>query len=271
MGSKLKVINSSSDWEREWEERAKNANSAYPLKTLKTLPKMEGIAKKTRKHLRFKAFWYLLKHDSDRLFFRYFLRYPKYIFSLITSYFRKKSHREGDFFLYGLSSTQAFEKKLQDPNRLFVLGFSYCHKPFECPSGRFTDQCIHDPSHLVCSQCFIGKCCNLIQKQNTQIYLIPTVHYIGKKMLELAHEHPKKQPLFLITACELSLEMFKDFGNMMKLEGVGVRLDGRICNTMKAFELSEKGIKPNLTVVLDSTQEKMIRLLKIRNRAILSK
>ncbi len=50
--------------------------------------------------------------------------------------------------------------------------------------------------------------------------------------------------VFLITACELTLEMFGDWGNMLNIRGLGVRLDGRICNTMKAFELSEIGIKP---------------------------
>lgn len=51
---------------------------------------------------------------------------------------------------------------------------------------------------------------------------------------------------------------------MVNIQGVGVRLDGRICNTMKAFELSERGIKPGLTVVLDETQKKMMHLLRHR-------
>ena len=42
---------------------------------------------------------------------------------------------------------------------------------------------------------------------------------------------------------------------MVKIKGVGVRLDGRICNTMQAFALSERGIKPGLTVVLPETQK----------------
>ena len=57
--------------------------------------------------------------------------------------------------------------------------------------------------------------------------------------------------------------MFGDFGNMVGVRGIGVRLDGRICNTMKAFELSEHGIKPGLTVVLDDTQERILNLIKI--------
>lgn len=69
--------------------------------------------------------------------------------------------------------------------------------------------------------------------------------------------------VFLITACELTLEMFGDWGNMLGIRGLGVRLDGRICNTMKAFELSEIGIKPGLTVVRDETQTKILELIRL--------
>ena len=79
-------------------------------------------------------------------------------------------------------------------------------------------------------------------------------------MFELAAAHP--HILFLITACEMTLNMFSDFGNMVGVRGIGVRLDGRICNTMGAFALSEKGIKPGLTVVLPATQQKMLDLIK---------
>lgn len=69
--------------------------------------------------------------------------------------------------------------------------------------------------------------------------------------------------VFLITACELTLEMFSDWGNMLNIRGAGVRLDGRICNTMKAFELSEVGIKPGLTIVRDETQDKILELIRL--------
>ena len=71
-----------------------------------------------------------------------------------------------------------------------------------------------------------------------------------------------KKILFIITACEMTLEMFGDWGNMVEIQGIGVRLDGRICNTMKAFELSEEGIKPGLTVVLPHTQRRILNLLQ---------
>jgi hypothetical protein len=57
--------------------------------------------------------------------------------------------------------------------------------------------------------------------------------------------------------------MFADWGNMLNIRGLGIRLDGRICNTMKAFELSEIGIKPGLTVVRDETQAEILKLIRL--------
>ena len=111
---------------------------------------------------------------------------------------------------------------------MLVLGFSYCHKPFECPSGRFTDACIHDQENLVCQQCFIGKAVHASLGSNVIPLFIPTVHYIGGKIFEIVHQNPEKKVLFLITACEMTLEMFGDWGNMVDIKGIGVRLDGRI-------------------------------------------
>ena len=68
----------------------------------------------------------------------------------------------------------------------------------------------------------------------------------------------------MITACELTLEMFGDWGNSIRVRGIGVRLDGQICNTMRAFEASEKGIKPGLAIVLDATQKRMLELISQR-------
>ena len=85
-------------------------------------------------------------------------------------------------------------------------------------------------------------------------------------MLEAVQRNPHREVLFLITACELTLEMFADSGNMAGLKGIGVRLDGVICNTMKAFEASEVGIKPGLTVVLKDTQRRMLDLIALRRR-----
>jgi hypothetical protein len=261
MHPKLKIFQAK---EEKFDAEAKLAKASHPLKTLKNLPKMPGIANETRKNLRRKSFWYLIKHDHNKVFYRYFFKKPfKHIFGLIKAYFKKKPYiRDNDFFLFNIKDIADFKKTIKAKNTIFLLGFSYCHKPLECPSGRFTDECIHDFNNPVCKQCFIGKCAYLTKKTKAKLLFIPTIHYIGEKIFEYVTKYPDQKITFLITACELSLEMFKDFGNMLNLSGIGVRLDGRICNTMRAFELSEKGIKPNLTVVLDETQQKMLHIIK---------
>lgn len=254
-----------SSWEEAetaWDRGAQEAEKARPVKKLKTLPSIPGITAETAKGLKWKSLKYMVAHDTKRAILRHFLKHPlRYGFRLISSLLKKKSYtRDGDFFLYGLSSVKAFEKRLK--NALLVVGFSYCQKPLECPSGRFTDHCIHDSQHPVCRQCPIGKILHALPKERVKPLLIPTVHYIGERIFETVHAHPKQEILFLITACEMTLEMFGDYGNMVGVKGIGVRLDGRICNTMRAFELSERGIKPGLTLFTPETEERVLNIVR---------
>jgi hypothetical protein len=266
---KLKIWRAEVSWEeaeQKWDEDKERLKQSHPLKTLRELPKMPGITKETAKGLKFKSIKYLLSHDPKRIFPRYFFKHPfKYTLGFLKSVWKKHSfERDGDFFFYGIKNTEEFQKKALEKNTLLIVGFSYCHKPFECPSGRFSPLCIHDPNHPVCRQCFIGKAVNALplEARITPLF-IPTIHYIGEKLFEITQANPDKKVVFLITACEMTLEMFGDWGNMIGSKGIGVRLDGRICNTMKAFELSEKGIKPGLTVVLPETEMRMLSLIKM--------
>jgi len=258
MNQKLNIIESS------WDEKAKELQNSHPLKTLKNLPKMDGITPDTAKNLKAKGLFYLLKYDKNKIFLRHFFKRPlRYATSLVRSYLKTSSFsREEDLFFYGISDESKFTKIASKKDSLVLIGFSYCHKPFECPSGRFSDKCQNTSGHPVCSQCFIGKCSTLASHTNAQILYIPTIHYIGEKIMEATHQNPGKQVLFLITACELSLTMFADWGNMIGAKGIGVRLDGRICNTMRAFKLSEDGVKPGLTVVLKNSEKKILNLIK---------
>jgi hypothetical protein len=263
------------DWdqaEQEWELQAREAAQTFPLKGLKTLPRMPGITKETAKRLKWKSLKWMIQKDHSGEIRRGFFKHPlKYGWAFLKSVFHRKPYRrEGDFFLYQVHSLRAFETLLQNSEALFVLGFSYCHKPFECPSGRFTSDCVCDLNHLVCQQCFIGKALQAVTPRQTVPLLIPTVHYIGGKIFEIVHQNPGRPIVFLITACEMTLEMFGDWGNMVGIQGIGVRLDGRICNTMDAFKLSEEGIKPGLTVVLKDTQQKILKWIRLRNQAMLS-
>lgn len=255
-------------WERAeaaWDEGVDQAVKTKPIKKLLHYPDMPGITPETAKSLKWKSLkWMIAKDDGTIL--KAFLKHPlRYGWALLRSAWKKKPYiRDDDFFLYGLKSIEEFTRFLEDPQSLLVVGFSYCHKPFECPSGRFSDQCIHVADHPVCRQCFIGKCAHALPDKNVIPLFIPTIHYIGGKIFEIVHANPSKKVIFLITACEMTLEMFGDWGNMVGIKGIGVRLDGRICNTMRAFELSETGIKPGLTVVRDVTQRRLLDLIRLR-------
>jgi hypothetical protein len=271
MSNKLRLWNEHGSWEKAeaaWDEGSDEASRKNPIKQLKQLPDMPGITPDTAKHLKWKSFKWMITQDHKGEVRKGVLKHPiKYAWSYLKSLFQKKPYkRDGDFFLYGINSVAEFEKLLDLKDTIFVVGFSYCHKPFECPSGRFTAECIHDPENPVCRQCFIGKAVNSLPDKDVVPLFIPTVHYIGGKIFEIVHNHPGKKVLFLITACELTLEMFGDWGNMVDIKGIGVRLDGRICNTMKAFELSEHGIKPGLTVVLEGTQKRILDLIRQRRK-----
>lgn len=248
----------------EWEKEAAKALVSRPLKVLKHDPQMVGMTPETAKHLKWKSLRWIIERDREKKITGFILQKPfLYLYRYLRSIFKKQGFkRDGDFFLYGIQTLAEYESLLKEPDRVVVLGFSYCHKPFECPSGRFTDECIHDPENPVCRQCFIGKCVHAASPDTMPLY-IPTVHYIGEKIFEIQERHPGKKIVFLITACELTLTMFGDFGNMAGVQGVGVRLGGRICNTMKAFELSEEGIKPGLTLVAEPIKQKMLAWLRL--------
>jgi hypothetical protein len=266
---KLKLWCPERSWEESeqaWDASAVAAAQERPIKELRQLPQLPGITPDTAKRLKWKSLKYMIQHDTDGSILRgFFLRPLKHAWAYLKSCFSSSSYvRDGDLFLYGLPNEAAFKQCLKDKEAIFVLGFSYCQKPFECPSGRFTPDCVHDATHPVCRQCFIGKCVHATPEEGSEVLLIPTVHYIGAKIFDIQKKYPGRPIIFLITACELTLEMFADWGNMVGIKGVGVRLDGRICNTMKAFELSERGVKPGLTVVLQETQKQMLEFIRLR-------
>lgn len=251
-------------WEERWDREAAVAAKQNPLKRLKVLPNMPGIAPSEKRFLKWKSFKYIFFTEEGKKVARHLLKKPLfYAYHYVKSLLLKNYSREGDFFLYGVKSLKAFEKLLKNKEAILVMGFSYCQKPFECPSGRFSDACIRDRKNSVCQQCDIGKALHALPEERVLPLLIPTVHYIGEKMFQITRKHPGKKIHFIITACEMTLKMFGDFGNMLNIQGVGIRLDGRICNTMEAFILSEKGIKPGLTLLTPPTQARLLQLIRL--------
>lgn len=258
-GSKLKVLNQPNfDETLSLITQAHLSSLSTPIKGMKKLPQMNGIHPSDKKFLKTKALKYILQHDVGKRIRKGFLQRPFFhSYHYLLSFFKRKPYyRDEDFFFYGIKNKKEFLQLAK--KKKLLLGFSYCQKPHECPAGRFNDRCFFDQTNSICKQCDILKIRTLFPK-DCACAIIPTVHDIGAIFFTYL-KNEQTTPIFLITACEMTLTMFADFGNMLAIQGIGLRLDGRICNTMKAFELSEKGIKPGLTLLTKDTYNKLIAL-----------
>jgi hypothetical protein len=260
-----------SAWEEAedaWNAMAGRASSTFPLKIPAFVPSIQSIAP-GEGCLRWKALRWVIKRDRNYRLVRSLLRHPfRYGCRYLASVVRKTPYvQDGDLFFYGVKNVEEMMALMMKRESILIVGFSYCQKPFECPAGRFGEGCCADLSNMVCQQCFVGKAMHSLPTRKTIPVAIPTINDIGKHVLQAIHEFPDHQILFVITACEMALHMFGDFGNMVGVQGIGIRLGGRVCNTMRAFALSEEGIKPGLTTVLPLTQGKMFDLIRFWRQA----
>lgn len=217
-----------------------------------------------RRFLRLKALCWALKKDTRFSVLRHIVRRPfTCLYNYLKSiFFLPSYHREEDFFCFGVTSVNEWMECLKKENTILVLGFSYCQKPKKCPSVRFSDQCMADPENSICRQCFIGKCLHTLPGERTVPILITTLNAIGKHMVEAIDRYKGHQVVFLITSCEMAIEMGGDFANMVASKGLAVKLGGRFCNTWRAFQLAEDGIKPGVTALKPSTQKRVLLLLR---------
>lgn len=230
------------------------------------LPKVPFITKKTKSFLKWKTLLYLASLREGRHFFYYYIfKVPKlfirFLFSFVAP--KKTSKREGDYFFYGCSSFDDIRKLYKKTNVVLVLGFSYCQKPLKCPSGRFNDQCYRDLSHPACKNCIIGEVKNKFPVCRAKVIIIPTFLYVAEFLCKEKKKFPNKDFIFLITACELSFKMFERYVGLLQLKGIGIRLQGRICNTFQAFKFAEHGIKPGLTIISSLVEEELKKLLYV--------
>lgn len=248
--------------EAAWDTAAACAALDTPLKSSSS-PSVPLVAP-GENGLRWKGLAWALHKDKGFFLVLRLLRHPfRYLYQYVRSACTRFPYqRTEDLFLYGITCLSAMEALLRRDDTVLVVGFSYCQKPHECPSLRFSDTCIHSLDNPVCRQCTIGKAYHCLPHTATSFVVIPTINAIGKSILEAIDTHPNKRVVFIITACEMALQMFADMGNMVGVCGVGIRLGGRVCNTFRAFILSEEGIKPGLTTVLPSTQHHLFSLLR---------
>jgi hypothetical protein len=97
----------------------------------------------------------------------------------------------------------------------------------------------------------------------TAFFIISTINSVGTTMFRLIDQFPDKNIVFCITACDMSLRMFSDLGNMIALKGIGLRLGGQVCPNMKAFMAAEDGHKRGVTRLDPHVEAKLFDLLAV--------
>ena len=256
-----------SSWEeaeQEWEKRAEQSAAIYSIKKPSFFPKGPNIVEGQERFLRVKGLYWLL---TGKGFWRFWYTLFCHPFSSLRRYIRSlrayQSYRqEGDLFFYGIATFEEVRELLQEKETILFVGFSYCQKPFECPRGRFSKECTADIENGICKQCPIGKAYHTLPERETVFSIIPTAHDVALQMIDVKKRYPQKRVIFLITTCEMALKMFGDCAHAIGVQGVGVRLCGRVCNTLKAFALSERGIKPGITQFNEGSYDRFFSVLR---------
>lgn len=246
-----------------WDKKQALLENKKPLKKVLFDPRIKiSFSNFTR----IKSLLYLLQKDKKLKLIKFFIKKPLfYLHNLLKSYFSKAPYIvEDNVFLFNLSNFKELKKITDNKDNLFIFGLSYCQKPIECPKKRFSSECIHDYENDICAQCFIGKCSNAINN-NDIILVIPDIYFFSETIIELINKNPEKQIIFVISACELSIKMYSDLANMLKIKGLGLKLSSRVCTNFKSFTYAEKGQKNSVTDLNLCNKELMIEIMKIRS------
>jgi hypothetical protein len=97
--------------------------------------------------------------------------------------------------------------------------------------------------------------------------VVTTVNSIGEKIVALQTQ-TRGKIVFLMTACELSLQLFADLAALVGVSGMGVRLRGKTCPTLSAFQYAESGIKPTVTSISHEGKQNLLTAVHMwRTRA----
>ncbi len=223
------------------------------------------------KILIFKSLRYLLSQDKEGLFWRFFAQNPLLCLSRFFGLFFRREEKisQGGYFFHGLNNLIDLERALCADNTYLFIGLSYCQKPFDCPSQRFSEEC-RASSHPACNECLIGNVSRNFSSHTSCIVTIPTIFFLAKKMMQIKEEHPSKQILFLISACPLSLHFFAPWAHFLHLQGASLPLSGPVCAAFSFFKTAEGGEKRGVTYLLPEQEDQLLALLALRKKAFLT-
>lgn len=137
------------------------------------------------------------------------------------------------------------DKFFREPGNLTIAP-GYCQKPFNCPAGRFSPDCLLPlPCHEPCS---IKSLIVSGLKLGARIYVMTSALRIGQDLLLPALE--KRGPRRILAfVCPYSLHPFALACLICGLEGVILTFAKGACADYEAWLLADKGIKPEQTTI----------------------
>ena len=188
---------------------------------------------------------YLFKNDCKHILKKFFIKNFFKIFFIFFKIFKKlKKDKFGNFYLINIKNLKSKKKA----KKIFIA-ISYCQKPKNCPSKKFSENCFKNSKSEICKNCQFFK----ISKP---LYFITTVSEFAKKILQL-----KKDEYFLITACRYSIKKFYKYAYLLNLKGAAFELTKNCCTNFKTFYFAEKGYKKNETFLSKNSQDAFFNFL----------
>lgn len=223
------------------------------------------MKKKSQRFLMVKGFYHIFRQEPFYVL-KTILRRPfSYFWRYILSFKTKRGHIPEGAYLYGFKDIKSFKKSINTKKSQLILGSSYCQRPKNCPTIRFSSICPLENN--ICYTCPISTYKKLL-KRNDSFIMITTALELGKKIISLQKTHPEKDIIFILSSCDLSQEIFTFFSYILGIKGIAFSLRGNICKNFKSFKHAEEGKKKAQTY-LDSKQNMLIKELLILRKKTL--
>lgn len=179
-------------------------------------------------------------------------------------FFADAIKRKKGYVLINVTNLSQLIKSISNSPKDLVVMLSYCIKPIECPSGRFSDKCRPRLSSRVCEKCPLKDIkfktnkigCDFYidykTKEMVKDYLIPTFREF--------QQTSKFKPL-IVVSCPMGLNRFLEAAIIIGFKGIGFYLTKGICKTAEHYKKGDTSKKKEITDMEREMWEKINYIL----------
>lgn len=162
----------------------------------------------------------------------------------------KHIERKRNSVLIGIKNINELITEISRSPRNFLILLSYCSKPIDCPSKRFSDKCWPRASSNICDNCPFKDIKLKADKIGCEIYIVYKTKKMIQKYLIPAFRKFKKaerQKPVIVTICPLALNKFLEIGVISGFKGIIYQFTEGICRTSEHFDRADEGEKREVT------------------------